>query len=216
MLHDLKAWEARPLTERAALLVISSGSADENRALNLRSTIVLDPPFAVASLFGARGTPTAVMVDAEGRLASAVAVGAPAVLRLAGQAELPSATATGVPKGETTVGIGRTPLTMLPPRAKPVKRSCVYDELLPDGSMVLYNGCQHQVLTLNGTAALVWECCDGEHDVAAIATEMREVFPTFDHEEDVRKLLDQLLQADMIEPATTAASRSRQATVAAV
>ena len=216
MLHDLKAWEAQPLTERAELLLISSGSADENRALDLQSTILLDPPFAVASRYGARGTPTAVMVDPEGRLASAVAVGAPAVLRLAGQAPAASAAATGVSKGETTVRIGRAPLTTLPPWAKPLKRSCVYDELLPDGSMVLYNGCQHQVLTLNGTAALVWECCDGEHDVAAIATEMRDVFPTIDHDEAVRNLVDQLLQADMIEPAPTAASRSREATVSAV
>jgi hypothetical protein len=184
--------------------------------LDLQSTILLDPQFAVASMYGARGTPVAVMVDSEGRLASAVAVGAPAVLRLAGQAESASAAATGVSKGETIVGNGRAPLTTLPPGAKPVKRSCVHDELLPDGSMVLYNGCQHQVLTLNSTAAFVWECCDGEHDLAAIATEMRDVFPTIDVEEDVRKLVDQLSQAEMIEPATTTASRSRQATVAAV
>ena len=34
--------------------------------------------------FGATGTPSAVLVDAEGRIASDVAVGAPAVMGLAG------------------------------------------------------------------------------------------------------------------------------------
>jgi peroxiredoxin/uncharacterized membrane protein YphA (DoxX/SURF4 family) len=216
MLQALRAWEAQPQIERAELLVISTGSADENRALELQSTILLDPQFAVASLYGARGTPSAVMVDADGRLASAVAVGAPAVMRLAGQADSGSTALTGVSNGETTVGLGRAPLTTLPPGAKPAKRSCVLDELLPDGSMVLYNGCQHQVMTLNSTAAFVWECCDAEHDLAAIATEMRDVFPTIDLEEDVRQLVNQLLQADMIEPAPTVASASRQATGAAV
>jgi hypothetical protein len=48
------------------------------------STVVLDQQFAAGRAFGASGTPSAVLVDAEGKIASEVAVGAPAVLELAG------------------------------------------------------------------------------------------------------------------------------------
>jgi hypothetical protein len=82
-----------------------------------------------------------------------------------------------------------------------MKHDCVHDELLSDSSMVLYNGCQNQVMTLNATGALVWESCDGDHDIDAIVAEIRDVFPeSADVDRDVRELLDRLLQADMISP----------------
>jgi hypothetical protein len=46
--------------------------------------VLLDQSFATGQAFGASGTPSAVLVDAEGKVASEVAVGAPAVLELAG------------------------------------------------------------------------------------------------------------------------------------
>jgi Coenzyme PQQ synthesis protein D (PqqD) len=60
---------------------------------------------------------------------------------------------------------------------RPRKNTCVVEELLPDGGMVLYNSCRQQLMTLNPTAALVWECCDGAHSLAMIAQELRDVFP---------------------------------------
>jgi hypothetical protein len=48
----------------------------------LRSPIVLDPGFSAGSAFGATGTPSAVLVDAAGTIASGVAVGAPNVFAL--------------------------------------------------------------------------------------------------------------------------------------
>jgi hypothetical protein len=45
---------------------------------------VLDGSFAVGQAFGAGGTPTAVLVDSSGRVASGLAVGAPSVMSLAG------------------------------------------------------------------------------------------------------------------------------------
>ena len=50
----------------------------------LTSTMVLDQQFTAGRFFEAIGTPSAVLVDAEGRIASEVAVGAPAVPGLAG------------------------------------------------------------------------------------------------------------------------------------
>ena len=84
MLSDLKAWEAHPPKGAPRLLVVSTGSAETNRKLGLRSTIVLDQNMSVGSTFGANGTPMGVLVDAQGKLASALAAGAPAVLALAG------------------------------------------------------------------------------------------------------------------------------------
>jgi hypothetical protein len=52
--------------------------------MKLSSPVLLDQNFATGRAFGASGTPSAVLVDAEGRIASEVAVGAPAVLGLAG------------------------------------------------------------------------------------------------------------------------------------
>jgi thiol-disulfide isomerase/thioredoxin len=83
MLDDLRAWEAKPPKGAPKLLLVSSGDAETNRAQGLRSPILLDQGFAVGRAFGATGTPSAVLVDGRGRVASEVVVGAPAVLDLA-------------------------------------------------------------------------------------------------------------------------------------
>ena len=88
------------------------------------------------------------------------------------------------------------------PDVRPIKHAWVEDELLADGGMILYNGQRNEVLTVNGTGALVWECCDGAHDVDAIVSEIRDVFPGADEvEQAVHALIDQLWQAGMIAPA---------------
>jgi len=84
MLEDLKAWEAHPPKGAPKVLVVSTGSVETNRALGLRSTVVLDQNMSVGSTFGANGTPMAVLIDTRGKIASALAAGAPAVLALAG------------------------------------------------------------------------------------------------------------------------------------
>ena len=81
MLADLKVWEAHPPTGAAKLLIVSSESVADNQAMQLRSPVVLDPQgVSVGRQFGAMGTPMAVLIDAEGRIASELAAGAPAVL----------------------------------------------------------------------------------------------------------------------------------------
>jgi peroxiredoxin len=84
MLPDLKAWEEDRPGDAPKLLVVSAGTEEANREQGLTSTMVLDQQFTAGRAFGATGTPSAVLVDAEGRIASEVAVGAPAVLGLAG------------------------------------------------------------------------------------------------------------------------------------
>jgi hypothetical protein len=52
--------------------------------MGLTSPVLLDQQFAVGRAFGASGTPSGVLVDAEGKVGLEVAVGAKAVLELAG------------------------------------------------------------------------------------------------------------------------------------
>ncbi len=81
MLDDLRALETDDSVPR--LLVVSTGAVEVNRGLGLRSTIALDQGFTVGRRFGASGTPSAVLVDRKGKIASTLAAGAPAVLGLA-------------------------------------------------------------------------------------------------------------------------------------
>jgi hypothetical protein len=92
MLDDLKAWEQNPPAGAPKLLVISTGTAEDNRAMGLHAPTVLDQSFAAGKAFGASGTPSAVLVDAEGTIASEIAVGAQAVLALAGAGHAESVT----------------------------------------------------------------------------------------------------------------------------
>lgn len=83
MLQDLREWEASPPPAAPRLLLISTGIGEDNRVLNLRSPIALERDFEAGYSFGANGTPTALLLDAQGRIASDVAAGAEAVFALA-------------------------------------------------------------------------------------------------------------------------------------
>jgi thiol-disulfide isomerase/thioredoxin len=86
MLDDLKKWERDRPRDAPELLIISSGSAAANRAQGLRSLVLLDHDSGAGSVLGSAGTPSAVLVDENGRIASDVSVGAAEVLALAGAA----------------------------------------------------------------------------------------------------------------------------------
>ena len=83
MLPDLKEWEGNPPEGAPQLLVVSTGTKEANEEMDLLSPVVLDQNFSVGRQFGAGGTPSAVLIDAQGKVASEVAVGGPAVLELA-------------------------------------------------------------------------------------------------------------------------------------
>jgi methylamine dehydrogenase accessory protein MauD len=83
MLADVKEWERTGGDEDADLVVVSAGSLTENREQGFRSTVLLDPGFAGLHVFNAAGTPSAVILDQAGRVASDVGVGADEVRALA-------------------------------------------------------------------------------------------------------------------------------------
>jgi len=84
MLPEMKESEQSLLEGSPKLLFVSAGTEEANRQMGLASTVVLDQQFSVGRAFGASGTPCAVLVDGEGKVASEVAVGSPGVLELAG------------------------------------------------------------------------------------------------------------------------------------
>lgn len=82
MLDDLKAWEVTAAGQRVRLVLISTGTVEANRDQGLQTPILLDEGFQIGHAFGARGTPSAVLIDAEGRVATPVVVGASAILEM--------------------------------------------------------------------------------------------------------------------------------------
>lgn len=85
MVNDLKTWESQRAEDssgRPELVVISAGSAEGTRAHGFASTVLLDDGRGVGRRFGAQGTPAAVRIDREGRVASPVAAGATAAFGL--------------------------------------------------------------------------------------------------------------------------------------
>lgn len=90
MLDDLKAMETDRGTGAPKLLLISTGTVETNEAMGLQSPILLDTDFGVSRLFGVRGTPSAVLVDTDGRIASEVAAGREAVVALDMAARTPT------------------------------------------------------------------------------------------------------------------------------
>jgi thiol-disulfide isomerase/thioredoxin/uncharacterized membrane protein YphA (DoxX/SURF4 family) len=85
MHDDLLAWEASVNGHGPRLMVVSSGDPERTREDGFRSAVVLDPDFSAGDAFGAGGTPSAVLITADGRVGSTVAVGTPSVLELTGR-----------------------------------------------------------------------------------------------------------------------------------
>ena len=84
---DLAALPTDGADGRPIPIVITNGGSDENRKLveqfGIRSIVLLQEGMEVAARFGAHGTPMGYRIDAEGRIASELAIGAEALLGLA-------------------------------------------------------------------------------------------------------------------------------------
>ena len=83
MHDDLLAWEAGANGPTPRLVVVSMGDEEATRAEGFASEVVLDEDRVAGSEFGIHGTPMAVLLGADGRVASGVAMGAQAVMALA-------------------------------------------------------------------------------------------------------------------------------------
>lgn len=83
MLDDVRTFERSRTPATPRLLFVSNGSAAEHEAQALPAPIAFDGEFVAGTAFGATGTPSAILVDRHGRIASGLAVGASQVMALA-------------------------------------------------------------------------------------------------------------------------------------
>ena len=83
MLPGLKTWERNHPAGAPELLVISSGPVEDNRQQGFRAPVWLDGAGTVMRAFGADGTPSAVLLDEGGTVASDIGIGAEQVMTLA-------------------------------------------------------------------------------------------------------------------------------------
>jgi peroxiredoxin len=87
MAADLAALPLEAVGGRAVPLVVSAGDLEENRQLverhGMRCVVLLQSQTEVAAKYRAQGTPMGYRIDAAGRIASDLAVGAEPLLQLA-------------------------------------------------------------------------------------------------------------------------------------
>lgn len=86
MAEDFERWEEDRPDGAPQLVFIASGDEDSVRQESRRfeSQFLHDPEFDVGPLFGTNRTPSAVLIDGDGRIASAPTMGRLAILALAG------------------------------------------------------------------------------------------------------------------------------------
>jgi peroxiredoxin len=84
-LNEFKHWENSRNTDDPNLILFSDGDEDEHRALGFESPVVLDDGYKIAEKLGMFGTPSAVIVNKDGVIASETAVGADQILALLGR-----------------------------------------------------------------------------------------------------------------------------------
>ena len=85
MLGDLREWEGTKGVDEPDLLLLSGGDAEKHKELNLHSPILLEKEREVSKIFGMDGTPSAVLINENGKIVSEVAVGADQIWSLLGK-----------------------------------------------------------------------------------------------------------------------------------
>lgn len=83
---ELEQWEQGIDPNSPRLVLIASGDAEEIRRIlgNLSLLTLMDPDFEIGPLFGVTNTPSAVLVDRFGRIASSLAQGRKRIFTLVG------------------------------------------------------------------------------------------------------------------------------------
>jgi peroxiredoxin len=85
MADDLRAWEKSRPPEAPRIVFIVTRNFESTHE-DFESLILMDYDWEASDLFGTRKTPSAVLIDAEGRVASSLATGKQNVMLLAGAA----------------------------------------------------------------------------------------------------------------------------------
>lgn len=95
MLDDLRDWDKTKGQDEPNLIVVSSGDAERHKDMGLQSTILLDNEGVVSKSLGMSGTPSAVLINEQGKVISEVAVGSSQIWALVGWKEKPKEETNG-------------------------------------------------------------------------------------------------------------------------
>jgi len=85
MLDDLREWDKARGIDEPNLLLLSEGDAEPHRKLNLESPIILDKDRKISDELGMNGTPSAVLINENGKIVSETAIGADNIWTLIGR-----------------------------------------------------------------------------------------------------------------------------------
>lgn len=84
MAADFRKWETSKNGDSPNVIVFSDGDLPTVEDLEINSPLILEPGRKVAGTLGMYGTPSAILVDEEGRFASETAISAPHIWALVG------------------------------------------------------------------------------------------------------------------------------------
>ena len=85
MMEELKDWEKTKDADAPDLVVFSDGETEAHQKLGLNAPILLDKNHKISEKLGMWGTPSAILVNEEGKIASETAVGAGNIWALIGK-----------------------------------------------------------------------------------------------------------------------------------
>lgn len=85
MMDELRAWEKTKGADAPKLVLFSEGDRQAHEEFQLNSPVILDEGYKTAAGFGMFGTPSAVLVNEDGRIISETAVGAANIWSLVGK-----------------------------------------------------------------------------------------------------------------------------------
>lgn len=85
MLDDLRDWDKTRGADEPNLLLISEGESEPHRQLDLQSPIILDKDRKISNELGMSGTPSAVLINEDGKIVSETAIGAEKIWTLIGK-----------------------------------------------------------------------------------------------------------------------------------
>jgi thiol-disulfide isomerase/thioredoxin len=82
MMPDLHEWASEFGDRRIDLVLVTSGTPETAAGLDFAGQIAFDQSFATGRLFGASGTPSGILINSDGTIGSALAVGGPAIMEI--------------------------------------------------------------------------------------------------------------------------------------
>ncbi len=85
MVRDLQEWDRQKGADEPNLLVFSEGDVEDHKEIGLKSPILIDKDYETAEKFGMNGTPSAVLINENGKIISETAVGASNIWALIGK-----------------------------------------------------------------------------------------------------------------------------------